>query len=321
MSAALPDQVALTQALVETGRWLARQGYHFTTVTPATQARVIARDPTRVALTLRDAFGWSLPFGPGLLPIEWLDQLVPAGLIVDVPGGLQRSIARFSSLRGELFAHSAWPTTDGDAVFFGPDTVRFVDLVERELEREPLRQGGRILDLGCGAGPGGLFAAKLSAVAEPDLVLADINPGALRFAAANAALCGVERVAFAEGDLFGAVDGVFDLVVSNPPYLNDAAGRTYRHGGGRLGEGLSDRIVRESLARLAPGGRLILYTGVATVDGVDPLLEAIEPVLAEQGWPWRYRELDPDVFGEELDTPAYAEAERIAAVALVVRRP
>ena len=33
------------------------------------------------------------------------------------------------------------------------------------------------------------------------------------------------------------------------------------------------------------------------------------------GWRWRYRELDPDVFGEELDEPAYADAERIAAVA------
>jgi hypothetical protein len=34
-----------------------------------------------------------------------------------------------------------------------------------------------------------------------------------------------------------------------------------------------------------------------------------------------YGELDPDVFGEELDTPAYACAERIAAVGLVVQRP
>ena len=52
-----------------------------------------------------------------------------------------------------------------------------------------------------------------------------------------------------------------------------------------------------------------------------PLLEGLRPFLAESGWPWRYRELDPDVFGEELEEPAYAEAERIAAVALVVQRP
>jgi len=128
-------------------------------------------------------------------------------------------------------------------------------------------------------------------------------------------------VEFAQGDLFAAIEGEFALIVANPPYLNDAAQRTYRHGGGRWGEGLSARIVREGLGRLAPGGRLVLYTGVAIVDGQDPLLQQLDSLLQARGWPWRYRELDPDVFGEELDEPPYAEAERIAAVALVVERP
>ena len=35
-----------------------------------------------------------------------------------------------------------------------------------------------------------------------------------------------------------------------------------------------------------------------------------------QGTRFDYRELDPDVFGEELDRPAYAHVERIAVVAL-----
>ena len=56
-------------------------------------------------------------------------------------------------------------------------------------------------------------------------------------------------------------------------------------------------------------------------DGIDPLLQELRPLLAGQDWPWRYHELDPDVFGEELEEAAYADAERIAAVALVVRRP
>jgi methylase of polypeptide subunit release factors len=117
------------------------------------------------------------------------------------------------------------------------------------------------------------------------------------------------------------VDGLFDLVVANPPYLNDASERAYRHGGGRFGEALSIRIVREGLERLAPGGRLVLYTGVAMAEGCDPLLQAVTPYLQGHGWPWHYRELDPDVFGDELDEPAYADAERIAAVALIVERP
>ena len=102
---------------------------------------------------------------------------------------------------------------------------------------------------------------------------------------------------------------------------SDAAGEIAVSSGGRFGEGLSARIVREGMDRLAPGGRLVLYTGVAIADGQDALLEQLQPHLRARGWPWRYRELDPDVFGEELDEPAYADAERIAAVALVVERP
>ena len=321
MNAPVDAGLALTDGLLKLGRWLQSTGYRFTTVTPATQARVNARPGAGQARSVRDVFGWSRPFAPALLPNEVVATLREADLLERRADDLLRSRVRFSTLAGQLYAHSAWPTTDADAVFFGPDTCRFVDLVCSELERRPLRHGARIVDMGCGAGPGGLAAAQCAASAAPRLVLADINPRALRFAAANAALAGRADVDFAQGDLFGAVDGAFDCIVANPPYLNDAAQRTYRHGGGRWGEGLSARIVREGLERLAPGGRLVLYTGVAIVDGTDPLQEALRPVLQARGWPWRYRELDPDVFGEELSEPAYADAERIAAVALVVERP
>ena len=321
MNAPVDAGLALTAALLSLGRWLRSTGYTFTTVTPATQARVNARPHAAQARDLRGVFGWSRPFARSLLPAEALQALDDGGLAEPCAHGLLRSRVRFSSLHGRLYAHSAYPTTEADAVFFGPDTVRFVDLVRAELERQPLRSGARIVDMGCGAGPGGLAAAEAGAEAHPQLVLSDINPRALRFAAANAALVGQERVTFAQGDLFAAVEGDFDLIVANPPYLNDAAERTYRHGGGRFGEGLSARIVREGMDRLAPGGRLVLYTGVAIAEGEDALLAQLQPHLQARGWPWRYRELDPDVFGEELEQPAYADAERIAAVALVVERP
>ena len=35
----------------------------------------------------------------------------------------------------------------------------------------------------------------------------------------------------------------------------------------------------------------------------------------------RYEELDPDIFGEELETPAYRDVERIALVSAVITRP
>ena len=75
-----------------------------------------------------------------------------------------------------------------------------------------------------------------------------------------------------------------------------------------------------ALAHLAPGGRLLLYTGVAIVDGCDPLLAELEALLKRFDGSWTYREIDPDVFGEELARPVYADVDRIAAVGLVATR-
>jgi SAM-dependent methyltransferase len=301
------------------GRWLRESGYCFTTPTPATHARVNARAGVGAARTLRDVFGWSRCFDAGLLPAQVLGWM-RAGDLLRPDGELLRSRVRFSSLGGQLYAHSSYPTSDADAVFFGPDTYRFAALIEQELEREPLPAGGRILDVGCGAGPGGMAAVLASAQSHPRLVLADINPVALLHARANVALCGLDAVTFQQSDLYARVAGEFDLIVANPPYLVDASARTYRHGGGPLGGGLSERIVAEGLPRLAPGGRLVLYTGAAILDGADPLRDALRPLVEAAGCSWRYRELDPDVFGEELDAPAYQQADRIAAVAMVAQR-
>ena len=312
--------IALEESLVLVGRWLQGSDYRFVTVTPATHARVNARPGVQQARDLRDVFGWSRPFAPGLLPDQVGGWLRGAGLLHE-EGLLLRSRVRFSTLGEQLYAHSAYPTGEADAVFFGPDTYRFAALIEAELQREPLRAGARILDVGCGAGPGGIVAALASEFVAPALVLADINPRALVHASANAALAGLGGVGLAQSDLYAGVEGAFDLILANPPYLVDACARTYRHGGGPLGGGLSERIVAEGLPRLAPGGRLVLYTGAAMVEGRDPLFDALAPLAETGGNSWRYWELDPDVFGEELDAPAYRQAERIAAVALVVQRP
>lgn len=320
MNAPLPPGAALTSTLLRLAGWLRSQDYRFTTVTPATHARVNARPGAQQARDLRDVFGWSRPFAAGLLPTEIEAVLRDAGLLLPAPDGLVRSAVRYSSLGEQLFAHSAFPTEEADAVFFGPDTYRFVGLIEQELERQPLAPRARILDVGCGGGAGGIMAARAAGNAGHDLVLADISPRALRFAAANAAQARCGNAQLVQGDLFAPASGQFDLVVANPPYLNDDGERLYRHGGGRWGEALSERIVREGVERLAPGGRLVLYTGVAIVDGADPLLAALHAWLVASGWTWSYRELDPDVFGEELERPAYARVDRIAVTALVLQR-
>jgi methylase of polypeptide subunit release factors len=123
-----------------------------------------------------------------------------------------------------------------------------------------------------------------------------------------------------EGSGIGDVSGLVDLAVANPPYIIDEQGRAYRDGGGMHGAQLSFEWTMAAAMRLEPGGRMLLYTGVAIVDGRDELREALERELPACRCSLRYREIEPDIFGEELERPAYADVERIAAVGAVVER-
>lgn len=215
--------------------------------------------------------------------------------------------------------HTAYPTVGSDAVCFGPDTYRFAALIQRTLAMSGGAHVDCVVDVGCGAGAGGIAAVKALEVPASQLILADINPAALRYARVNVALAGTPKASFRQGDLFRVIGEPIDLLVANPPYLLDPHARLYRHGGGNLGSGLSTRIVVEGLPRLATGGTLILYTGTAIVNGRDTFWESVAPVVHAANVWYDYAELDPDVFGDELENPAYSRVDRIAAVALVIR--
>src|SRR5262245_51347843 len=210
------------------------------------------------------------------------------------------------------------PTDQADAVFFGPDTYRFVRALSQSLRGFAAPARCRIVDIGCGSGAGGLAAAALLASREPRLVLADISQRALRFSHINAAINGIDAVGTVESDVLSGVAGPADVIIANPPYLVDPLGRLYRHGGGDFGFDLSLRIIEEGIGRLTPGGRLFVYTGTAVVDGKQMLGEALYARLAGRACALTFEEIDPDVFGEELEDPPYDRADRIAAVAITV---
>lgn len=302
-----PDR-ALTDLL---GR-LGALHYDFVTVTPETHRRVVAR--REEAEDLRDIFGWSLPFRPRLLPADLLDLLSRAGGL-EIAGELRKSRFRVARLGDRLFLHSAYPTEARDAVFFGPDTYRFVRFLQSELA------GGaevrHLVDMGAGCGGGALSVADLLPGARLSLV--DANPQALRLARINAAAAGI-AIGTIAGESLDAVPDPFDLVVANPPYIMDEEGRDYRDGGEMLGARLSFDWTCAAARRLPPGGRMLLYTGSAIVGGRDGLRAELAEALPPLGCRVDYAEIDPDVFGEELDQPPYREVERIAAVGAVVTK-
>jgi release factor glutamine methyltransferase len=90
-------------------------------------------------------------------------------------------------------------------------------LVEALLD---LPTGARVHDVGTGSG-----AIALALKDErPDLVVSasDVSPDALAVARANAARLGLD-VAFSQGDLLDGVDPRVDVIVANPPYVEDGA--------------------------------------------------------------------------------------------------
>jgi SAM-dependent methyltransferase len=301
-------------ALCALGRKLRALDYQFTTVTPATHRRVNRRAENVWARDLRGVFGWSRPYREGVLPAGVDAQLAEAGLCEELKQDSDtgwRACVRASTIGRQLYFHSAWPTSSEDAVFFGPDTYRYVAVLKRALKelRRPVR---RAVDIGCGAGPGAIELALCC----PDATVygTDINDDALALTGINAELNGANMVSPCRSNLLDGVDGPFDVVMSNPPYILDADELPYRHGGGEHGAGLSIQIVKAALARLNPGGSLLLYTGVAIVDGEDRFLSEIRPLLDAECEEWRYEELDPDIFGGQLECEGYEKVERIAAV-------
>ena len=304
-------------ALVELLGKLKARGYRFITVTPKSHARVVGRVGREQAATMEDALGWSLDFATHVLPDDVRNCLRRADMI-DRNGGVWHSRLRVSSLGDDLFLHSAYPTESADAVFFGPDSYRFADVIAAELALELPPLTPRVVDIGAGAGVGGLTVARICPEAE--ITLCDINPAAVRLARVNLAAAGVPASVI-ESNGLDQVEGGFDLAVINPPYIVDPDGPAYRDGGGNHGAQVALELSAEAVDRLNPDGRLILYTGSPIIAGKDRLRATLAQLAADYGASLSYREIDPDVFGEELARPVYRDVDRIALVAAVITAP
>ena len=292
------DEAALLELLFE----LKSRQYQFTCVTPATHRRVCAR-PLAGAPSLRDIFGWNRTFREGQLEPRFLRLLRQAGCIDEWSDEL-RSRVRVASLGDQLFYHSSYPTDAHDAVFFGPDSYRFARFVRDELSHRSLP--ATILDMGAGSGVGGIVCAGLAPAAT--ITLADVNPRALQLARINASGANVRVHAIQTAE----IPSGHELIIANPPYMADVSHRAYRDGGRLFGGELALEWVRQALEVLPPGGTMLLYTGGAILDGFSPLLERIQASCADSLASLSSAELDPDVFGEELETGSYSQVERIA---------
>jgi release factor glutamine methyltransferase len=152
-----------------------------------------------------------------------------------------------------------------------PETEQLVELVESKIENRE----SRIVDVGTGSG---VIALSLAAkFPEAKILAVDVSDDALALAQENAARLNLgSRVRFLKSRLLENVEGVFDLIVANLPYISTQERHTLSREvlrdpevalfAGTEGDELVCDLIAEAPSRLGPGGMLALEIGLGQRD-------------------------------------------------------
>jgi release factor glutamine methyltransferase len=123
----------------------------------------------------------------------------------------------------------------------------------------------KILDIGTGSGTIAIALAKEMPHAK--VVATDISETALNLAQKNAVALGLQdKIEFKLGNLFEPVDGLFDIIVCNPPYIS---ARDYE----KLPAGVKDYEPREAL-----------WAGKSGLEFYEKLIYQAADFLQKNGW-------------------------------------
>jgi len=175
-----------------------------------------------------------------------------------------------------------------------PETEFLVEQALSILFEISHRRPPYVLEIGTGSGAIAISLAK--EVKDVFMVATDISREALRLAKENAQSAGVlHQIGFVNGDLFGPVQSlrdkeVFDLILSNPPYITRSEIRrlareikdfepTLALDGGEDGMEFYRRITLEAPFYLRKGGWLLLEVGEGQGEEVTELIERSESFL------------------------------------------
>src|SRR5438094_3536563 len=162
---------------------------------------------------------------------------------------------------------------DKRAMIPRPETEQLVEFLKSEI-RNPKSE---ILDVGTGSG---VIALSLAAkFPDAEILAVDISNDALALAQENAArLSLAARVRFLKSNLLENVEGTFDLVVANLPYVSTqdrhTLSREVLHDPevavftGARGDELVRELIAQAPLRLRPGGMLALEIGIGQRDAL-----------------------------------------------------
>ncbi|GAF79227.1 unnamed protein product [marine sediment metagenome] len=152
-------------------------------------------------------------------------------------------------------------------------------LLAGEVEK---RARGRVLDMGTGSGFQALAAEKSNSVTS--VTAADIDPEVVRFVSSM-------RINAVQSDLFENIDGEYDFIIFNPPYLpTDPRDRVPAIDGGPTGREVLDKFLDECPAYLTEGGgALFVQSSITGIKKTEKRLEELGfeyEIIARQKIPW-----------------------------------
>lgn len=150
-------------------------------------------------------------------------------------------------------------STDEEVYPPAEDSFLAADVIEKELE--DMEGDVRVLDMGCASGILGMVAATKRNVES--VLFADINEDAVKLCKRNLSL---NRdyinadTSVVQSDLFEKIDGNFDMIIFNAPYLREGVGEKLSREwyGGKGGIELSVRFLKEAKDHLNEEGLVIL---------------------------------------------------------------
>ena len=157
-----------------------------------------------------------------------------------------------------------------------------------ELVREAVKyvtENSRVLDLCTGSG---CIAIAVADKTGAHVVASDISEDALATARANAEKNGVaDKIEFVRSDMFGNIEGAFDVIISNPPYIPtadiqklDREVKDYEPAlaldGGEDGMDFYRIIAEKAGGFLAEGGRIFLEVGIGQAQAVGDMLKGFD---------------------------------------------
>jgi release factor glutamine methyltransferase len=157
-------------------------------------------------------------------------------------------------------------------------------LVEAAIEFLSTVERPRFCEVGVGSGC--IAVSILHSVESALAVATDVSRPALEVAARNARAHRVDpRIEFRLSDVFDGVEGSFDLIVSNPPYVSNAQLAALQTevrdfepsvalAGGPDGLTIVRKIIEAAPERLRPGGLLLIEIGFDQAERVEALIDA-----------------------------------------------